>query len=246
MMRKRNLRVSSIASVITRIARAAKEKGLAYVLRGIWLNIWVDVESIIHRVWPTPTFQFQQEEYEYFWHRYSSTWRNERAVEVPIIQAMVEKYRGKRILEVGNVLSHYFHVPYEVVDKYELGEDVINRDILEFSPSSSYDLIVSISTLEHVGWDEMPREPEKILRAVNHLRSLLAPGGLLAVTLPLGYNHQMDAMLASGALRFPRQYYFKRTDSRRWVESSWEEVLGSKYEDQVTATALVIGMAENR
>ena len=104
----------------------------------------------------------------------------------------------------------------------------------------------SASTLEHVGWDETPRDPEKILRAVDHFRGMLAPGGLLAVTFPLGYNREMDAMLASGVLRFPRQYYFRRTGSRLWVEASWEEVLGSKYEGRVTATALVIGMAENR
>ena len=35
-----------------------------------------------------------------------------------------------------------------------------------------FDLIVAISTLEHVGWDESPRDPAKAPRAVEVLRSL--------------------------------------------------------------------------
>jgi hypothetical protein len=82
---------------------------------------------------------------------------------------------------VGNVLSHYFSVNHDVVDKYEKAEGVINRDIIDFHPSKEYDLIISISTLEHVGWDEdisdhkILHDPSKILRAIENLRGLLAP-----------------------------------------------------------------------
>jgi hypothetical protein len=57
-----------------------------------------------------------------------------------------------------------------VADKYEVSPGVINKDIVEFVPPQKYDLIVSISTLEHVGWNEQPREPTKLLRAIEHLR----------------------------------------------------------------------------
>jgi len=139
-----------------------------------------------------PTFTFQGGTYTQFWHRYNSTWRNERAVEIPIIRGVVRRSPGARILEVGNVLSHYGPVSHEVVDKYEKAEGVINEDICSYAPLEKYDLILSISTLEHVGWDEEPRRPEKILSAFENLKCLLALGGRIVVTLPLGYNRPMD------------------------------------------------------
>ncbi len=50
------------------------------------------------------------------------------------------------------------------------------KDIVEFVPQDKYDLIISISTLEHVGWDEQPQKPGKLLQAIDHLRATcLAP-----------------------------------------------------------------------
>jgi hypothetical protein len=54
---------------------------------------------------------------------------------------------------------------------------------------------VSISTLEHVGWDEMTREPMKILKAIENLKNLTNPKGKIVVTLPLGYNPELDRLL---------------------------------------------------
>ena len=56
--------------------------------------------------------------------------------------------------------------------------------------------IVSISTIEHVGWDETPRDPNKIPRALENLTTrCLAPGGEIVVTLPIGYNTYLDKLL---------------------------------------------------
>ena len=38
---------------------------------------------------------------------------------------------------------------------------VINEDITYFQPNHKYDLIVSISTFEHIGFDEDPRDTVK-------------------------------------------------------------------------------------
>ena len=48
--------------------------------------------------------------------------------------------------------------------------------------------IVSISTLEHVGWDENTKDPDKIFQAIKNLKSYLVPRGKLIVTMPIGYN----------------------------------------------------------
>ena len=123
------------------------------------------------------TFTLQKETYSYFFHKYNLAWRNERAVEVSIIWRAVKVHQGQKILEVGNVLSHYFPVNHDICDKHEKAKGVINQDIINFQPASKYDLIVSISTLEHVGWDENPREHMAILKAIENLKELLAPEG---------------------------------------------------------------------
>lgn len=134
------------------------------------------------------TFTFSGRSYRYFYHTCNTTWKNERAVEVPIIWEIVKDYQGKSILEVGDVLSHYFKVKHDIVDKYEKADGVINKDILDYKVKEKYDLIVSISTLEHIGFDERTRDPTKTLKAMKHLKSLLKKGGKLIVTVPVGFN----------------------------------------------------------
>lgn len=194
------------------------------------------------------TFRFCGKTYRYFYHTYNTTWRYARAVEVPIIWEMVRIYHGKRILEVGNVLSHYFSVKHDILDKYEKGIGVINEDVVDFQPSNHYDLVVSISTLEHVGWDEKPKDNEKILRAIENLKRCVARGGKIIETLPLGYNLEMDRLFREGRMQFTKQYFLKRTtQDNRWVEVDWEDVKDAKYNHPFpNANALIVGLIEKR
>jgi SAM-dependent methyltransferase len=135
-----------------------------------------------------------------------------------------------RVLEVGNVLSQYTRVSHEVVDKYERAPGVINEDVVAFVPDKLYDLIISVSTLEHVGWDETPREPDKIIRAFQRLRSMLTPGGECVATLPLGYNPNLDKLLDCGELGIDERYCYKRVSlTNRWEQVAWEHARGARY-----------------
>jgi SAM-dependent methyltransferase len=139
-------------------------------------------------------------------------------VEVPVAQALVDQHAPDRVLEIGNVLAHYRPQEHQVVDKYEQAPGVLNRDVLDLEGLGEFDLIVAISTLEHVGWDESPREPTKAARAVSALRCLLAPGGLLAITVPVGYNAAFDAVLRSGEVPLDRAVALRRAGGTRWRE----------------------------
>jgi hypothetical protein len=109
---------------------------------------------------------------------------------------------------------------HDVVDKYEKAEGVINEDVVDFHTSKKYSLIISISTLEHVGWDEYPRDPEKIFDAIKNLKNLLGAGGKLVVTLPLGENNVLDKYLEIGKIKFTENYYLKRISrSNKWEEN---------------------------
>jgi hypothetical protein len=122
----------------------------------------------------------------YFVHHYNETWRYERCVEVPIARAFIARRTGPG-LEVGNVLSHYGRIHHRVVDKYERGRGVDNIDVLEIR-SEPVDYVVAISTLEHVGWDEPERDPDKALVALDHLRRLLKPDGGALISFRLGHH----------------------------------------------------------
>jgi hypothetical protein len=177
------------------------------------------------------TFAVDGEKYRYFHHVHRWTWLTERAVEIPLVTRELERQAGQRILEVGNVLSHYVSTGHRVVDKYEPGDGVIAQDVLHIEADGGYDLIISISTIEHVGWDELPRDPAKALAAVDHLRGLLAPTGRLVMTLPVDYHPGLDAALQSGSLNPDRLVALRRDPkANRWTQVEPPEVWGCAYD----------------
>ena len=186
---------------------------------------------------------FNGREYSYFYHPYNLAWRNERAVEVPIVRELVLAHEGQSVLEVGNVLAHYMETDHQVVDKYEIAEGVINADAADFEPGNHYGLIVSISTLEHVGWDETPRDPRRVVAAVNNLAGLLAPGGVLVATAPFGLNPEFDRLLVSGELPFTEIDSLRRMGAKNvWEQADLSSVLGSIYTRRAfRADAIIIG-----
>ena len=155
-------------------------------------------------------------DYDYLWHPVEETWRSERAVEIPIGLAALAEADARRTLEVGNVLRKYTRplAAHTVLDKYEHAPGVLNADALTFC-GGPYDLIVSISTLEHVGYDEEPRDAGKAARAIENLRGLLAPEGELLATIPIGYNRELDDSLRDGSLQ-ARVSYLARVGNLRW------------------------------
>jgi SAM-dependent methyltransferase len=244
-----------ISSLFARAKKLSKEKGIYYVVRISFIKLIFHWPITFFGYWyytifkPSRTFIFQGDTYNYFYHRYNASYRSERSVEIPIICKMLREYPEQKILEVGNVLSHYFSVNHDILDKYEKAYGVINQDVINFQPAKKYDLIVSISTLEHVGWDESPREPMKILQAIENLKNLLAPGGKMVITLPLGYNSEMDSLLKENKIQFTRMYYLKRSSrGNKWTETNWQDVVNNaKYNYSFYyANALVVGIFEKK
>jgi len=175
-------------------------------------------------------FELDGHRYLYLYNRHKFTWLTERAVEVPVAQALVDQHAPDRVLEIGNVLSHYRPQQHLVVDKYEHAPGVVNRDVLEVEGLGEFDLIIAVSTLEHVGWDESPRDPAKAARAVAALRSLLAPGGRLAITVPIGYNAAFDSALRSGEVPLDRAVALRRARGTRWREVAPAAVWSAPYD----------------
>ncbi len=176
-------------------------------------------------------FSMWGREYNYLEHPYKLSWLSERTVEVPVAQAFVDRHPPDRVLEVGNVLSHYRPQHHVVVDKYEQAAGVLNRDVIDLSDLGDFDLIVAVSTLEHVGLDEEPPDPAKPVAAAQALRAMLAPGGKLLITLPAGYNREFDAAVRSGALGISDSAGLRRVPGRNeWRETEPDDVFSAPYD----------------
>lgn len=193
-------------------------------------------------------FEFEEKRYRYMFHPYGATLRGERIVEVPIALEELKLHTGQRILEIGNVLNHYVECQHVVVDKYEQNNRCLNVDITDFQPPHPFDYILSISTVEHIGWNKYEREPEKAVSALQHMKDLLAPDGLMLVTIPWGYNPILDRYLQSEECLFSKLRYMKRTSSRNtWVQAGANAIVGAKYgEPYPFANVLVVGYLRNR
>jgi cyclopropane fatty-acyl-phospholipid synthase-like methyltransferase len=179
---------------------------------------------------------------------------SERAVEIAIIWEEVKKYDAERVLEVGNTLSYYYPVRHDIVDQFDKAERVINVDIVDFFTPKKYDLIVSISTMEHIGKDEgrytggentMSESPDKIIHAVDKLKNFLNQKGRIIITAPLGYNQTFDTLLKGGL--FTNKRYLRRiSKNNRWVEIDESGIGYAKYNEPFKlANVLAICSIEN-
>lgn len=177
------------------------------------------------------SFRFEGVDLPLLYHPYNMTWASERCVEVPIVQSYTRKFRPEKTLEVGNVLAHYVQVQHDVVDKFEKAPGVINEDVVAFRGRMPYDLIVSISTFEHIGFDDESsgRSAEKILEAIRHCRQLLSEEGLLVITVPMGYNPELNSVIAASELQASKETYLKKQTAREWVECTKDDALRREY-----------------
>jgi SAM-dependent methyltransferase len=236
--------IVSASSIARRVAHHRSERGTLPVLASCadWAGRWVAGLPAAGR--PGRPFVHDGRSYRALRHRYHYTWLNERAVELALAQAVVADADPARTLEVGNVLAHYGPVRHLVVDKYEPAPHVLNQDVVDVDPGRPLDLVLSVSTLEHVGFDEPEPDPDKPRRVVEHLASLLSPGGRLWATVPVGYNRGFDVRLRAGELGFTRLTALRRVSAANdWAQVDVDEVWDAAY-DRLLATAHGLVVAE--
>ena len=172
--------------------------------------------------------------YKYARFATNAAYSSERVIELPIIMKYINDYapHGVRLLEVGNVLNHYSFFPHQIVDKYEQGPGVLNWDIADYaSLFADFNLVISISTLEHVGYDEEDKDPEKVLIALEKMKGATKKGGKVVFTVPLGYNKQLDRYLMDGTIQSSEMYLMRRVSCENdWVEESLDLLKTTSFE----------------
>lgn len=223
-------------------ARRALDKGLWRFVKGgtelllTYLGIaidwsWSHFVGLFRTILPTfKRFTYRGRSYPYFYRTYNVTWKNERAIEIPIIKAELDKHDPDTVLEFGNVWHRYFKHSHDVIDKYETWPGVDNSDIIDFKPTKRYDYVFSVSTLEHVGWDEDEWDPKKTLVAIRRLQAALSARGTLVLTVPMGYNPFLDYLLDQDEVPFRKRYTMKRVSRwNDWEPAEWNEIRRAQY-----------------
>ncbi|KKM86138.1 hypothetical protein LCGC14_1282030, partial [marine sediment metagenome] len=147
-------------------------------------------------------------------------------------------------LELGDKKIVRVNLVGNIVDKYERAPGVLNEDIVDYNPGKKYDIIITISTLEHVGWNEKPREPLKIFKAIENLKRLLITGGKIIITIPKGHNPVLDNLIMEDKLPFTRSFFLKRVSkNNKWKQVSRKKISNVKYGSYArwSASAVIIG-----
>lgn len=244
-------------NIISRARVAYRDKGSYYVLsilpkylmETLFKTVPDKLSSWYYKLFKSSeTFEFQGKQYRYFFHPYCSTWKNERCAIIPIVWDIIKKNeeQGKRVLELGNMLSYYYHVTHDILDKYEITDGVINEDVVSFDPPKPYDTVVSIMTLQEVGFKETPPDPNKFYLALDNLKRHTVQDGKIIIIHGIGENNEMDHQLRNGTLEFNKRFYIMRTSGHKWKEASWEDIKDLGYDHSIpTANGVVIGIIEN-
>lgn len=233
-----------------------KQHGIVETTKGVLSYLWRQVLYASYPIYRKVIldnkrqFVFQQERYNYCLEKYNLSWRNERTIEIPIIQKVIKDHIKLNILEIGCVLKHYDSSPkinWTIVDKYEKFTGVINKDITEYYPKTKFDLIVSISTIEHIGMEDGAITPNKAKYVINQVRkNLLNINGKFIFTIPIGYNKSLDKQIFSNKITFSEKHYVTRISNNEWLETTQDKVLNSKYnKPYICANALFIGVIKN-
>jgi len=155
-------------------------------------------------------------------------------VEIAIFMPHLTEHlkKGDKVLEVGNVLKWYFDGDgtWEIIDKFEKSPGVINEDVIGFTPKLKPNLILSVSTMEHVGYDDDIKNPKRAFSAIKHLKSILSPGGLFIFTVPLGYNKDFDKNIFLNTYKLSKVRYLKKISGSKWEQVDKAAVHNIRYD----------------
>lgn len=202
---------------------------------------------------------------------------DERVVEYPWVLSRLD-IAPRRLLDAGSTLNYPYLLDLPQLSGKEIVIMTLAPEHLEKRANVSYlfgdlrdtlfkddafDIIVCISTLEHIGLDNTrlytgdksysESSPNDYLNAVMELRRVLKPGGRLLVTVPFGryrnfgWMQQFDKKCVGEMIstfgREPVSAAFFQYLPEGWILSNADACAGSEYFDVHSAAAPAFDLA---
>ncbi len=229
--------------MLNKIIKKYKSDGLFPLIKSIFY--WTSKIYLLDKIpayicWPfyltkEIEFEYNKKNYKCFFHPYNKTWTNERMIEIPIMREVLKNSKPEQTLEIGNVMSHYTKINHRILDLYEKGKNVINQDAANISGmNNEFNLIFSISTMEHIGWDcgEI-KDQNKIILAIESIKKCLKQDGFFIFSVPIGYNQYLDELLRSDY--FEHVDFIERLENRKWIQTDKNQAFMHKFNSPFNA-----------
>ena len=154
------------------------------------------------------------------WGYYNEPARNERNIELPLAFWFIENFPND-LVEIGEVTPFYVNPEHPV---YDLSAELEERKRDLFDVDCAGKNVLSISTVEHVGFGDYGNtpEPHKAIEAVKHLKKKAKK---YLITFPVGYNRELEADLVKSRIKY---FLMERDEQNKWVMSHHKDM--NKYE----------------
>lgn len=164
------------------------------------------------------TFSFRNQTIPLFDSPYNTTINNERGVEIPLAASFVNKLVDKNedFIEIGCVTPYYFLAQNRklVIDPTDTHEESVKHDALDYEFYGKN--ILSISTIEHVGFGDYGLSAEHG-KAIKLLNKILLQSKLFFLTIPFGFNLDLDKYILSDfIMNYRHIFFFERKADNRW------------------------------
>jgi len=149
---------------------------------------------------------------------YNNPDKNERAVELALAFYFCKK--TPEIVELGAVLPYYINATHSVYDLHDPYKNCIRINLENLNKYSLVDKnVVSISTLEHVGFDNYAnqaiRQPTaNWANGIKIFEKIQQEAKSYLITLPIGYNSGLD----EECKKLPNAILLKRINE----DNDWE------------------------
>lgn len=188
---------------------------------------------------------------------------DERVVEYPWVLSKLNMQK-ENVLDAGSALNHDFIINQSVFSNKNLhimtlapesrnyidkGVSYLFEDLRKIPIKNNfYDVVISISTLEHIGFDNSfyireNRNKEinssSYISAVKELKRVLKPGGNLILTLPFGkplelstqliFDKKLLKELIDSFSPVKSQLCFYKYDQKGWQVSNANECSGAEF-----------------
>lgn len=155
------------------------------------------------------------------WGSYNNPKTNERNIELPLGFWFLEEHPLNTI-EIGEVTAMYHEAKHPVYD-LSSADASRRKDVFDINMTGCN--VLSISTVEHVGFGDYGNKPEPHL-AIEAIKKIRKEASRYLITFPVGYNIELDDDLMTSGIPY---FLMERDADNKWYYVRHKDLTKFKY-----------------